>query len=139
MLLNLAGRRLRELTKYHPGRTLEVGEHGAAMLDDLCFGGGLSVRQLDEGTGRFPPLVVQAIAIVAVSALIAGGIWRADSEDPPAPAQAVPSNEESPPKLAVLPFVNLSDDPEQEYFSDGVSEDILTALAGQETLMSLRP
>jgi TolB-like protein/cytochrome c-type biogenesis protein CcmH/NrfG len=31
--------------------------------------------------------------------------------------------------IAVLPFANLSDDPEQEYFSEGISEDIITALS----------
>jgi TolB-like protein/tetratricopeptide (TPR) repeat protein len=33
------------------------------------------------------------------------------------------------PAIAVLPFTNMSDDPEQEYFSDGISEDIITALS----------
>ena len=33
------------------------------------------------------------------------------------------------PVIAVLPFVNASGEPEQEYFSDGVSEDIITALS----------
>ena len=33
------------------------------------------------------------------------------------------------PAIAVLPFINLSGDPEQEYFSDGISEDIITALS----------
>jgi DNA-binding winged helix-turn-helix (wHTH) protein len=32
------------------------------------------------------------------------------------------------PSIAVLPLVNMSDDPEQEYFSDGITEDITTAL-----------
>jgi TolB-like protein len=33
------------------------------------------------------------------------------------------------PAIAVLPFINMSGDPEHEYFSDGISEDIITALS----------
>jgi adenylate cyclase len=40
-------------------------------------------------------------------------------------AAAVPDK----PSIAVLPFVNMSGDPEQEYFADGISEDIITALS----------
>jgi adenylate cyclase len=33
------------------------------------------------------------------------------------------------PSIAVLPFVNMSDDPDQEFFADGITEDIITELA----------
>ena len=43
----------------------------------------------------------------------------------PRPALPLPNR----PVIAVLPFNNMSGDPEQEYFSDGISEDIITALS----------
>jgi adenylate cyclase len=41
------------------------------------------------------------------------------------PALALPDK----PSIAVLPFQNMSGDPEQEYFADGMAEDIITALS----------
>ncbi len=47
--------------------------------------------------------------------------------DPPAPAASAPAADK--PSLAVLPFENLTGDPEQEYFVDGMVEEITTAIA----------
>ena len=52
----------------------------------------------------------------------------------PASATAALSSQPAPasaekPSIAVLPFINLSGDPEQDYFADGVVEDIITALS----------
>jgi TolB-like protein/Tfp pilus assembly protein PilF len=47
------------------------------------------------------------------------------SSFPPGPTLTLPDK----PSIAVLPFVNLSGDPEQDYFADGVVEDIVTALS----------
>lgn len=44
-------------------------------------------------------------------------------------AVPVPQAESEKPAVAVLPFANLSGDPEQDYFSDGISEDIITDLS----------
>jgi TolB-like protein/cytochrome c-type biogenesis protein CcmH/NrfG len=44
---------------------------------------------------------------------------------PRSPALPLPDR----PAIAVLPFINMSGEPEQEYFSDGISEDIITALS----------
>jgi adenylate cyclase len=38
------------------------------------------------------------------------------------------------PSIAVLPFTNISSDPEQEYFADGIAEDIITALSRYPSL-----
>ena len=47
-----------------------------------------------------------------------------------APALALPDK----PSIAVLPFQNMSGDPEQEYFADGMVEDIITALSRFKSL-----
>lgn len=39
------------------------------------------------------------------------------------------------PTIAVLPFTNMSGDPEQEYFSDGITDDIITVLARYRSLL----
>jgi TolB-like protein/cytochrome c-type biogenesis protein CcmH/NrfG len=48
----------------------------------------------------------------------------------PRPVLALPDK----PSIAVLPFQNMSGDPEQEYFAEGLVEDIITALSGMRWL-----
>ena len=55
----------------------------------------------------------------------AAALTADDSHAPSRPALPLPDR----PAIAVLPFINMSGDPEQEYFSDGISEDIITALS----------
>ncbi|WP_331371350.1 winged helix-turn-helix domain-containing tetratricopeptide repeat protein [Sinorhizobium chiapasense] len=48
-----------------------------------------------------------------------------EQREPPPPALVLPDK----PSITVLPFLNLSGDPEQDYFADGVVEDIIAALS----------
>ena len=54
-------------------------------------------------------------------------MWRAGHAAPAAPDQPPPPTDQ--PSVVVLPFDNMSDDREQEYFSDGITEDIITDLS----------
>jgi TolB-like protein len=55
----------------------------------------------------------------------ANGLPLDQVQERSAPALPLPDR----PAIAVLPFINMSGDSEQEYFSDGISEDIITALS----------
>ena len=77
------------------------------------------------------PLLVSA-AVLVVLALLAGLWWaRSTKSQQSVSTRAMPAASAKAPdqkSVAVLPFVNLSDDKGSEYFSDGVSEELLTVL-----------
>ena len=66
------------------------------------------------------------IGVVALL-IIAGTIVYFVLQTKPAPEEKIARTDV--PTLAVLPFKNLSDDPQQEYFSDGIASDLITDLS----------
>ena len=53
----------------------------------------------------------------------------AESQTFPPPSQVLPATDDCTPSIAVLPFVNLSDDVANEYFADGLAEELLNVLS----------
>lgn len=84
---------------------------------------------------------LRSIAVAIVAVLVVGvalAIWNFYLRPPPIePASvekmAFPLPDK--PSIAVLPFTNLSGDPQQEFFSDGVTEDIINALSRSANLL----
>jgi len=85
------------------------------------------------------------ITFLAFAVVLLLGERFISKEDAPAPAAAPASTTEQTVatdqaadnrnrSVAVLPFVNMSSDPEQEYFSDGLSEELLNRLAQNDQL-----
>jgi TolB-like protein len=105
------------------------GVNVAARLEGLAEPGGIcvSARVREEATGRldfaFEDIGEQQLKNISrpvhVFRVVTG------QKPVPAPALALPDK----PSIAVLPFANLSGDPEQEYFADGMVEEIITALS----------
>ena len=73
--------------------------------------------------------IIVALSIAVVLLLFDRFVPMGSREQPAVEPAARPAAAEQAKSIAVLPFVNMSSDTEQEYFSDGISEEILNSLA----------
>jgi TolB-like protein/class 3 adenylate cyclase len=110
-----------------PVRAFKVGGVAAPRAGPFAFHAG----------GKSPRNRLLALASAALVLIAAGGaglwLWPGQPSEPrpPEPGLASPNRPVAAPRLSivVLPFANLSNDPGQEYFADGITEDLTTDVA----------
>jgi adenylate cyclase len=109
------------------------GVNIAARLESIAEPGGICVseRVQEDAAGKvgltFEDIGEQALKNITrpIRAYRLRPEGARQQPSSPRPTQSLPER----PALAVLPFQNMSGDPEQEYFADGVVEDVITALS----------
>lgn len=112
------------------------GVNIAARLETMAEPGGIcvSARVQEDTSGRldldFEDLGERQLRNIVRPVRL----YRVRFDRPGAPTDAVATAAQLPnlsdrPTFAVLPFDNMSGDPEQEYFADGISEDLITGIA----------
>lgn len=139
----------RFLTEARRRHVFRVAIVYAAVAFVIVEAGDLLVPALLLPAWTYSLLVLLAILGFPIALVLAwafeltpSGILRKEPADDHVPEngsvaaepRGEPGSDEGSNAIAVLPFVNLSADPENEYFSDGITEELIGALAGVEGL-----
>lgn len=128
------------------GRTVAIGQRALMVLEGLVEAQGGVATKADLMAKAWPGLVVEEGNLtVQIAALRKELGPRPDGQDwivtvprigyrfagleTRPPAAETLAGESGKPRLAVLPFLNLSSDASRDYFADGVVEDLITALS----------
>jgi adenylate cyclase len=115
------------------------GVNVAARLEGLAEPGGIcvSARVQEDAAGRldlaFEDMGEQSLKNIARPVRVYRVRDAGGAKSPSIAAQPVLPLPDKP-SIAVLPFANMSSDPEQEFFADGIAEDIITALSRYPSL-----
>jgi adenylate cyclase len=83
--------------------------------------------KISRSRSRAPAILISAVLMLCLAIAAAVALnWYSNRQTGPVSATTMV---DSKPSIAVLPFDNMSGDPEQEYFADGITEDLTTDLS----------
>ena len=133
------------LPKHMPFELDDLGEQVLKGFDDqvhvyrvsITYGQSIPLPEqnyeVSPSSSKWHVVTSAVVALVVAIALIFWFVpWEPGMEKAPVDATVVPLADK--PSIAVLPFDNMSNDPNQEYFSDGIAEDIITDLSQLKNL-----
>ncbi|PYK89311.1 MAG: adenylate/guanylate cyclase domain-containing protein [Verrucomicrobia bacterium] len=107
------------------------GVNVAARLESIAPVGGIAVSQsVRDHVGKRLDLAFEDMGERRLKNIDAPvRVYSITLDQPPKDGTSSARQQGERPSVAVLPFINMSGDPEQEYFSDGITEDIITDLS----------
>jgi len=120
---------------FEDGDIFGDGVNIAARLEQLAEVGGVCVTAAvyDQVADRvdvgFDDLGDKSLKNISRPVRVYRAVIGGEAAAPSATGMAADSRAVVKPSVAVLPFTNMSGDPEQEFFADGLTEDILTEMA----------
>ena len=137
------GIHLGDVMEKSDGSVYGDGVNIAARLEGLAEPGGIAVSEpvltvvkrrvaasFDDLGEQQVKNIAEPVRAYRVRAGVAAAAAAAPAAGKAAPARpAAPRDRVDKPSIAVLPFNNMSGDPEQEFFADGITEDIITELS----------
>ncbi|WP_246139434.1 adenylate/guanylate cyclase domain-containing protein [Falsiphaeobacter marinintestinus] len=112
---------------YGDGVNIAARLEGIADPGGICISGIVHQSLGSPNSGMFHDLGPQSLKNVTAPVNVFA--WHPEKHAHQASANRAPISDEGKASIAVLAFDNMSTDPEQEYFSDGIAEDIITALS----------
>ncbi|MCZ6590530.1 MAG: adenylate/guanylate cyclase domain-containing protein [Alphaproteobacteria bacterium] len=113
---------------YGNGVNVAARMEGLAEPGGICISGNVFEHVETAVDVMFDDLGPQEVKNIALP-VRSYRVHQHDHHVAPIASDHHPLAESDKPSVAILPFDNMSGDPEQEYFSDGVTEDIITALS----------
>ncbi|MGD8784837.1 MAG: tetratricopeptide repeat protein [Thioalkalispiraceae bacterium] len=106
-----------------------VTQDDASTSEPVAGSGKVTEGAVPKNRKQLITATISTISVILVLALVLASLYINDSQRPQDQADTAQK-----PSLIVLPFKNLNNDPQQAYFSQGITDDLITDLSGYSAI-----